>query len=107
MVGWHHRLNGHGFGWTPGVGDGQGALACCGSWGEAFLDLCGLTQSCFPNNTPAESFTESVTWATLAFFIFHLYSFFLTFYFTLEYSSPWWKKGRQPTPISLSGESHG
>jgi len=30
MVGWHHRLNGHGFGWTPGVGDGQGGLACCG-----------------------------------------------------------------------------
>ena len=27
MVGWHHRLNGHGFGWTPGVGDGQGGLA--------------------------------------------------------------------------------
>ena len=25
MVSWHHRLNGHGFGWTPGVGDGQGA----------------------------------------------------------------------------------
>ena len=33
MVGWHHRLNGHGFGYTPGVGDGQGGLACCGSWG--------------------------------------------------------------------------
>ena len=32
MVGWHHWLNGHGFGWTPGVGDGQGDLACCGSW---------------------------------------------------------------------------
>ena len=31
MVGWHHRLNGHGFGWTLGVGDGQGGLACCGS----------------------------------------------------------------------------
>ena len=30
-VGWHHRLNGHGFGWTPGVG-GQGGLACCCSW---------------------------------------------------------------------------
>ena len=28
MVGWHHRLNGHGFGWTPGVGDGQGGLQC-------------------------------------------------------------------------------
>ena len=26
MVGWHHQLNGHGFGWTPGVGDGQGGL---------------------------------------------------------------------------------
>ena len=33
MIRWHHWLNGHGFGWTPGVGDGQGGLACCGSWG--------------------------------------------------------------------------
>ena len=32
MVGWHHHLNGHVFGWTPGVGDGQGGLACCNSW---------------------------------------------------------------------------
>ena len=31
-VGWHHRLSGHGFGWTPGVGDGQGGLEFCGSW---------------------------------------------------------------------------
>ena len=30
MVGWHHRLNGHEFGWTPGVGDRQGGLVCCG-----------------------------------------------------------------------------
>ena len=28
MVGWHHQLNGHGFGWTPGVGNGQEGLAC-------------------------------------------------------------------------------
>ena len=28
MVGWHHQLDGHGFGWTPGVGDGQGGLEC-------------------------------------------------------------------------------
>ena len=28
---WYHRLNGHGFGWTPGVCDGQGSLECCGS----------------------------------------------------------------------------
>jgi len=33
MAGWHHRLNGHGFGWNPGVGDGQGGLACRSSWG--------------------------------------------------------------------------
>ena len=31
MVGWHHQLNGCGFGWTLGVGDGQEGLACCGS----------------------------------------------------------------------------
>ena len=30
--------NGHGFGWTPGVGDGQGGLACCGSWGHKESD---------------------------------------------------------------------
>ena len=34
MVGWHHRLNGHEFEWTPGVGDGQGGLVCSGSWGS-------------------------------------------------------------------------
>ena len=33
MVGWHHWLNGHEFGWTLGVGDGQGGLACCSLWG--------------------------------------------------------------------------
>ena len=33
MVGWRHRLNGHGLGWTLGVGEGQGGLACCTSWG--------------------------------------------------------------------------
>ena len=41
MVGWHHQLNGHGFGWTPEVGDGQGGqggLVCCGSWGHKEFD---------------------------------------------------------------------
>ena len=38
MVGWHHRLNGHGFGWTLGVGDGQGGLACYISWGHKQSD---------------------------------------------------------------------
>ena len=38
MVGWHHRLNGHGFGWTLRVGDGQGGLTCCSSWGRKESD---------------------------------------------------------------------
>ena len=37
MVGWHHRLDGHWFGWTPGLGDGHGGLECFGS--------CGLKES--------------------------------------------------------------
>ena len=48
MTGWHHRLNEHGFGWTPGVGDGQGGLVCCGSWGHKKSDM-----------------TEQLNWMTL------------------------------------------
>ena len=39
MVGWHHRLNGHEFEKTPGVGDRQGGLACCSPWGHKGLDM--------------------------------------------------------------------
>ena len=38
MAGWHHRLDGHEFVWTLGVGDGQGGLACCDSWGHKESD---------------------------------------------------------------------
>ena len=38
MAGWHHLLDGHGFGWTLGVGDGQGGLACFGSLGHKESD---------------------------------------------------------------------
>ena len=38
MVGWHHRLNGHEFEQAPGVGDGQGGLACSSPWGRKELD---------------------------------------------------------------------
>ena len=38
MVGRHHQLDGHEFGLTPGVGDGKGGLACCGSWGRKESD---------------------------------------------------------------------
>ena len=39
MAGWHHLLDAHEFGWTPGVGDGQGGLACCDSWGRKESDM--------------------------------------------------------------------
>ena len=42
MVGWHHRLEGHEFEQAPGVGDGQGGLACCCPWGCKELDVTEL-----------------------------------------------------------------
>ena len=38
MIGWHHRLNGQQFEQAPGVGDGQGGLACCSPWGRKELN---------------------------------------------------------------------
>ena len=38
MGGWHHWLDGHESDWTPGVGDGQGGLACCSAWGHKESD---------------------------------------------------------------------
>ena len=38
MVGWYHRLNGHGFEQAPGVDDGQGGLGCCSPWGHKESD---------------------------------------------------------------------
>ena len=38
MAGWHHRLNGREFEWTPGVGDGQGGLGCCSPWDSSQSD---------------------------------------------------------------------
>ena len=42
MAGWHHWFNGHESEWTPGVGDGQGDLACCDSWGRKESDTTEL-----------------------------------------------------------------
>ena len=39
MAGWHHWLDGHESEWTPGVGNGQGGLVCCDSWGRKEPDL--------------------------------------------------------------------
>ena len=50
MVWWHHRLDGHESEWTPGVGDGQGGLVYCVSWGHKESDN-----------------TEQVNWTELTF----------------------------------------
>ena len=44
MVGWQHQISGHEFEQAPGVGDGQGGLACCSPWGgkELMLLNCGV-----------------------------------------------------------------
>ena len=48
IVGWHHWFNGQGFGWTLGVGDGQGGLACYSSWSHKELDTSEwLNLTCF------------------------------------------------------------
>ena len=38
-VGWHHRINGHEFGQTPGHGEEQGSLACCSPWSHKESDM--------------------------------------------------------------------
>ena len=50
MVGWHHRLNGHEFEYTPGAGDGQGGLVSCSPWGHKELDMTEWLSwtDCFP-----------------------------------------------------------
>ena len=54
MVGWHHQLNGHGFEWTLDVGEGQGGLASCGSWGHKESD-----RTKQPNNKTIQSWLTS------------------------------------------------
>ena len=39
MAGWHHRLDGHEFEHTLGIGDGQGSLVCCRPWGLKESDM--------------------------------------------------------------------
>ena len=56
MAGWHHWLNGRESEWTPGVGDGQGGLVCCDSWGRKESDtterLNWTELKLFSSNTP-------------------------------------------------------
>ena len=60
MAGWHHWLDGCESQWTPGVGDGQGGLACCDSWGGKESDMTEwLNWTEHPIYNPALSFPLS------------------------------------------------
>ena len=61
MAGWHHRLDGCESEWTPGVGDGQGGLACCNSWGCKESDTTeGLNSELLPTGrSPGEKRNSS------------------------------------------------
>ena len=52
MVGWYHRLDGHKFEQAPGVGDGQGSLACCSPWGRREL---GMTERLYWTKVSTET----------------------------------------------------
>ena len=56
MVGWHHRLDGHEFEQAPGVGDGQGGLACCSPWDRKELETTERLNWTEPNHTPTYTF---------------------------------------------------
>ena len=51
MVGWHQQLDGHEFEQAPGVGDGQGSLACCSPWGTKESDITELNWPQYKGNT--------------------------------------------------------
>ena len=71
MVGWHHQLNGHGFEWTLGIGDGQGGLACCSSWGNRESDT---TEQRLNRTEPLESAIFNPVWKVFNHYFF-TYSF--------------------------------
>ena len=54
MVGWHHRIDGCEFEQAPGVGDGQGSLACCSPWGRKESDTVVTELNWFLHVTPEE-----------------------------------------------------
>ena len=81
----HHQLNEHGFGWTPGVSDGQGGLVCCGSWGckELYMTEPMNWTEMGGNFWPRNSFLNSLyrynfTYMKLLMYIIINYSFFST-----------------------------
>ena len=72
LAGWHHRLDGHEFGKTPGVGDGQGSLACCNSWGHKESDM---TERLNWTELKDILFTNTFSYSVVCLFTFLIVSF--------------------------------
>ena len=109
MAVWHHRFDGHEFEWPLGVGDGQGGLMCCDSWGGKESDMTErlnwtdnstpLQYSCLDNPMDRGAWwaadhgvAKSWTWLSD---------------FTFTFSFIHWKRKWQPIPVFLPGESQG
>ena len=82
IVGWHHRLNGYEFEQAPGVGDGQGGLACCGPWGSKELEMTELLNN---NNKNTLSNSRSQRFHSRSFGVFALLLRFLTHFLKLYF----------------------
>ena len=73
MAGWYYWLDGHQSEWTPGVGDGQGGLACCNSWGRKELDTTERTELNTNKNLNWFNKTRNVWIKIHYFFIYQSY----------------------------------
>ena len=79
MVGWHHGLDGCGFGWTPGIGDRHGSLVCCGSWGHKESDTTEWLNWTELNCNRWQFFLTPHFLTTSSYFFFLLSAFYLLF----------------------------
>ena len=126
MVGWHHWLNGHGFWWTLGVGDGQGGLVCWGTWGckesdttewlnDSSVQWCLKQQVCAHNEWMNQF--SSVEWVSeLMNYIqcsgnqiarHHLEGDWERWSFIYSLLGEGWRRQWHPTPVLLPGKLHG
>ena len=95
MAGWHHRFDGRGFGWTLGIGDGQGGLVCCNSWGHKESDT---TEQLNWTERISTISNDNFTWWTLKTWIQISMLIFCSFVNVGEFSSfysPAFKRNQQ------------
>ena len=90
MAGWHHWLYEHESEWTPGVGDGQGGLECCDSWGHKESDMTERLNWCFLCGSAVKICLQCRRCRSE----------------TSVGKIPW-RRAWQPTLVFLPGESHG